>query len=400
MTSDQLRSWVYSLLTVVAVAAVAARICNAELVFEPSLHRNPEDQYPPAPQRVWPARRPAPMPTFSSNDRSRWATVRALVDDHTWVIGHGVYDKELGKWKETGIVAENGWGTVDKMMNPDTHDFYSTKPPLLTVIAAAQYALLKSVFGWSITEDNNLVVRTILLTLNAGSLAVYLFLLSRLVERLGTTDWGQLFTFAAGCFATYVTTFSVTLNHHTLAAAATLCAVYPILSANESERLSVRSIITSGFFAGLAVCLELPAAAFAGFLFLMLLWREPIRTLFIGLPMAFIPIVAELLFNHQAIGEWLPAYSKVTSPWYQYPGSHWMPPAAGEVKHGIDWARMHESIYAYWFHVLIGHHGLFTLTPIWLFSFGGMIAMIRSGQRRAFGALVLLASLIVVGFYL
>ena len=27
------------------------------------------------------------MPTFGSNDRSRWATVRALVDEGTFVIG-------------------------------------------------------------------------------------------------------------------------------------------------------------------------------------------------------------------------------------------------------------------------------------------------------------------------
>ena len=27
------------------------------------------------------------MPTFSSNDRSRWATIRALVHDHTYAVG-------------------------------------------------------------------------------------------------------------------------------------------------------------------------------------------------------------------------------------------------------------------------------------------------------------------------
>src|SRR5262249_13883123 len=148
----------------------------------------------------------------------------------------------------------------------------------------------KLIFGWSITRETNLVVRTILLTLNAGSLAVYLFLLSRLVERLGLTEWGRLFTFAAGCFGTYVTTFSVTLNNHTRAATTVLCAVSPILSTDESEPLPVRAIITAGFFAGLAVCLELPAAAFAGLLFLVLLYRAPLLTLNLGLPVALAPI--------------------------------------------------------------------------------------------------------------
>ncbi len=405
MANDQLRSWLYRVLTVVAVAAVAARICHAELLYEPSLHRNAEDPYPPAPQRVWPMRRPVPMPTFSSNDRSRWATVRALVDHGTWVIGHGVYDPASGKWRggprvETGIVAEDGWATIDKMMNPDTGEIFSTKPPLLTVVAAGEYWLLKNLFGWSITRDPNLVVRTILLTLNAGSLAVYLILLSRLIERLGTTDWGQLFTFVAACFGTYVTTFSVTLNNHTLAAVVTIAAIYPVLTRAEGERMSVGGMLAAGFFAGLTVCLEFPAAAFAGLLFLVLLWRDPWRTLAIGLPAGLLPIVAEEVLNHAAIGDWQPAYAKVGGPWYQYPGSHWLPPAAGQIKHGIDWARMHESIYAYWFHVLIGHHGLLSLTPIWLLSFVGMIATIRTGRPRFFAPVMLLTSLIVIGFYL
>jgi hypothetical protein len=347
------------------------------------------------------------MPTFSSNDRSRWATVRALVDDHTWVIGQGTYDFD-GKratWRggpgaESGIVAEDGWGTIDKMMNPKTGEIFSTKPPLLTAVAAAAYWLLKHAFGWTITGDTNLVIRTILLTLNAGSLAIYLTLLSRLIDRMGLTDWGRLFTFVAGCFGTYITTFSVTLNNHTLAAVAALCAIYPILSQDDGERISIGGVIGAGFFAGLTMCLELPAAAFAGLLFLILLWRAPIRTLSFGLPTALVPLAAELLLNHVAISEWLPAYTKVGGPWYQYPGSHWLPPEPGQIKHGIDWARMHESREAYWFHILIGHHGLFSLTPIWLLAFAGMFANLRSGRPRFFAPLVLLTSLIVIGFYL
>jgi hypothetical protein len=405
MANDQLRTWVYTLLTVVAVAGVAARICNAELVYEPSLHRNAEESFPPAPQRVWPARRPAAMPTFSSNDRSRWATVRALVDDGTTMIGHGEFDRDLGKWRggpgvESGIVAEDGWGTIDKMMNPDTGEIFSTKPPLLTFVAAAEYWVLKHLLGWSITQDTNLVIRTILLTLNAGSLAVYLILLRRLVERLGTTDWGRLFTFTAACFATFMTTFSVTLNNHTLAAVAAVAAIYPVLARDEGERLSGGAMMGAGFFAGLTVCLELPAAAFAGLLFVVMLWREPRLTLTHGLPAAILPIGVEFGLNFAAIGQWLPAYAKVGGPWYQYPGSHWLPPAAGQIKHGIDWARMHESIYAYWFHCLIGHHGLFSLTPIWLLAFAGMFMKLRTGRPRFFAPLVLLTSIIVIGFYL
>ncbi|HKB41881.1 MAG TPA: hypothetical protein VKD72_35975, partial [Gemmataceae bacterium] len=81
---DRFRRHLYTLLIVVAGCMALGRILNAELVYEPSLFRKTGD--PPYAGRPWPPDRPEPMPTFSSNDRSRWATVRALVENGTYVI--------------------------------------------------------------------------------------------------------------------------------------------------------------------------------------------------------------------------------------------------------------------------------------------------------------------------
>src|SRR5579859_2855037 len=149
--NDELRKIVYALLTLTTVTAVAARIANTEFVFEPSLYRaDPSEANPP---RDWPKTRPAPMPTFSSNDRSRWCAVRALVDHGTWVIGHR--DKPDDPSTDHGIVFEDGWKSLDKVKRPDTGDYYSSKPPLLTLFAAGEYALLKHTLGWTITGDTN-----------------------------------------------------------------------------------------------------------------------------------------------------------------------------------------------------------------------------------------------------
>src|SRR5579884_895511 len=146
------RRRVYGLLIVVATAMALGRILSAELVYEPSLSQSwPND--PDHPRRPWPATVPRAMPTFSSNDRSRWAAVRALVDEGTWVIGRR--DKqvviasapaalaaadplqlavllEVGLDRriksDRGIIFEDGWQSVDKMLNPATLEFYSTKP--------------------------------------------------------------------------------------------------------------------------------------------------------------------------------------------------------------------------------------------------------------------------------
>src|SRR5947207_61391 len=80
-----LRCWVYGLLIAIALGIACGRIVSAQRVYEPALARdesNPNDR-----RTLWPKSRPRPMPTFSSNDRSRWATIHALVHDHTYAIG-------------------------------------------------------------------------------------------------------------------------------------------------------------------------------------------------------------------------------------------------------------------------------------------------------------------------
>src|SRR6266705_3490392 len=81
--NDTPRRLVYRMFIVVAVAMACGRILSAQLVYEPVLHDNDKKSG----KRLWPNKVPTSMPTFGSNDRSRWATVRALVDEGTYAIG-------------------------------------------------------------------------------------------------------------------------------------------------------------------------------------------------------------------------------------------------------------------------------------------------------------------------
>ena len=126
---------------------------------------------------AWPRTRLTRCPTFGSNDRSRWVTVRALVDDGTYVVGHR--DREvtlvssLTRWRAgrtaRAVSAAAGQqlrsrairvmssrtagGRSTRCCNPDALDYYSSKPPLLPTLAAGEYWLLKQAFGWSITGE-------------------------------------------------------------------------------------------------------------------------------------------------------------------------------------------------------------------------------------------------------
>jgi hypothetical protein len=82
--------------------------------------------------------------------------------------------------------------------------------------------------------------------------------------------------------------------------------------------------------------------------------------------------------------------------WYEYPGTYWKD---GQ-RRGVD--RGEPSKRVYLLHLTVGHHGLFSLTPIWLLMPAGWIIGIRRGPpalRRYHGA-ILLASAVCFLFYL
>src|SRR4051812_1835295 len=128
-----LRRSMYSLMLVAATGMMVARVVNVEFLYEPSLYK----AYP---TRKWPTSPPAPQPSFGSNDRARWATVKAIVEEHSYIIGHRMEDRSAKDgYRDIGILFEPGFGSVDVVLHPETKAFYSTKPPLLTQIAALEY---------------------------------------------------------------------------------------------------------------------------------------------------------------------------------------------------------------------------------------------------------------------
>src|SRR5262245_40498849 len=80
----EVRRQVYGLLITLAAGLTLGRLASTERLHEPSVHKGDRDTRP---RPAWPRGRPEPSPTFGSNDRSRFALARALVDEGTWVIG-------------------------------------------------------------------------------------------------------------------------------------------------------------------------------------------------------------------------------------------------------------------------------------------------------------------------
>jgi hypothetical protein len=335
-------------------------------------------------------------PFLSANDRSRWMTIRSLVE-------HGTYEIDR-------IVGQPTWDTIDMVQHRgrdgELH-LYSSKPPLLATILAAEYWLIHRATGWTLGDRPYEIGRAMLVTVNVLPLALMFAIIAWLAERLGTSDLGRVFVVAVATLGTFLTTFAVVLNNHLPAAVSAAVALYAVVKiVAEGERRG-RYFALAGLAAAFTAACELPALAFLGAIALMLIWRSLKWTV-----LGFVPAVALIAAAYFATN-WIaheslrPPYmhrSKTNSAdnWYHYTytvngqerQSYWLN------RQGIDVGEPTKSTYA--LHALVGHHGIFSLTPAWLLSIAGIFVWLAAGDavRRELAAMVAALSLVCLVFYI
>jgi hypothetical protein len=322
-------------------------------------------------------------PFYGANDLSRWSTVYSLGE-------RGTYNIDETPWR----------GTIDRV-RLNGH-FYSEKPPLLPTLLAGEYLLLKKLsFGrLSFRNSPETVVRVILVSINLVPLVIFLGLFSRLLDRLAPDPWIRAYAMTAAGLGTFLTGFSITLNNHTITAFSLFFALYPaFLIWCEGQRAG-RLLAVAGFFAGFAAVNEYPAAAFLVALGAGLAWKARRQTLVWFLPFALLPIAGHFWTNYLVTGDLLPAYMHKDA--FVFPGSYWMiAPISGRGvgRGGID--SLNEPWPVYLFHMLVGHHGILSLSPIFIFTLMGVWSSLRSrgSPLRAFAALAALLTLVLLVFY-
>lgn len=321
-------------------------------------------------------------PLQSANDRSRWATVWSLVERGTFQIDE--------------IDAAPDWGTIDKVRH-EGH-FYSTKPPLQSTLVAGVYWCVRRITGWNLTMNTTEVSRLILLIVNWLPQVLSLIVLSMLVERYARRDFGKLFVLVVASWGTLLGPFTSSLNNHSPAAVGVVLAMYPLLRILVDGDHRRRYFVLAGFFSAMTFTLELPAALLVAALGTLLLKANSKRTLTSFLPAALIPVIAYVALNCIVTGSLSPFYSSYGTDKYVY--EHEGIPSYWSNPQGLD--RNLDSPLRYFLHCTIGHHGLLSLTPVWLLTLVGWFGLRRWSDCRCRTLLLVGAALTVVvfGFYL
>jgi hypothetical protein len=372
-TFAQARRSIYLVIGAIALGSMLGRILAVNSVDKIELNKSRLAQGKPSLER----------PFLSANDRSRWATVRALV--------------ELGTYRIDEIVAQPNWDTID-MIQLNGH-LYSSKPPLFPTLIAGEYWLIHKLTGKTLGTHPYEIGRFMLVTINVAPMLVYFFVLARLIERYGTSDWGRVFAFATAALGTFLTTFVVVVNNHLPAAVCALLATDAFARIWIEQERRWRWFFFAGLTAGLAAALELPALSLAALVGLALGWKEPWQTVRGYLPGVLLVAAAALGTNYAALGTFEPAYKH--KEWYDYTyvkdgkvrDSYW--------RHRVGIDRGEPSRWVYAFNALVGHHGIFSLSPVWLIAAAGIVMQVarRGWPWRSIALATGLLSVVCFVFY-
>ena len=367
---------------------------------------------------------------LEANDISRWCTVWSLVERGTYAIDDCPWQaRTQDKVRKPEPFAPRVEG-----QEPVKH-FYSSKPPLLpTIIAGILYPIRqatgvpldrvveepkapryvnKDVPGKPGVTERVLETpkdpvkwpvyvfyfKPIVLLFNLVPVLVTLLAYGRFLDRHAPNDWAWFLALTTAAFATPLFIFNQTLNNHSVAAWSAYFATAALIRVWDDDRPPLGAFIAAGFFGAFCACNELPAALFGILLFALLLYRHPRRTLLAFVPAAIVPCAAFLATQYLALGQLKPVYEEFGTEAYNYEGSYWNTPLE------MDYLNLHpESKAVYLWHMTFGHHGVFSLTPLFVFSIYGAWRLLRRREGGTRGlaivaGLTLGLTVLMLAFY-
>jgi hypothetical protein len=304
----------------------------------------------------------------NANTASRYATIESLVDYGTYHIDKSVYVH-----------------TIDKKKIGD--HFISSKPPLLPTYGAGVYWVYQKVTGKNIVENEGDVVRTVGIFTGLLFHGVFLLYLYRFCRLLFKRPVAVLGTMAVGSFSYLGVAYATTINNHSIGAALSLVGLFYAYRATHGSR-DYKDWLLAGFWLGVTSAVDLTCLAFLPTVGLYMLAKDWRRAIFAFGVAALPGLILLLGLNYATTGAFKAAYSNKAAG--QFEGNYFK-----TVKHGIDALREPKHIYGW--NVLLGHHGVFSMTPVFCFSLFELIRNLR--RREHFKGTLAMTGVLAMVFY-
>ncbi len=312
----------------------------------------------------------------NANSASRFITMESIVERKTFTIN------------------EKYTYTNDKIKI--NNDYYSSKPPVLSVIGAGVYYVLHNFINLNFGNpvdfyltNNNITVYIITLLLVGSTFILLLYYLYKSFELFKIKKKYQNILLLGFGLGTLYLPFSITLNNHTIAGSLLFVSFYYLLKIKQNKKENLkRYIIIISLLTSLSATIDLPTGLTFLILFYIYLNSElkkyKWKKYYILNSAPF--LILHLCLNYIIIGDILPA---------QLHPEYWE-----------DFDKMLEAnngnIFLYIFNIYFGSRGLLLYSPILLFSFYSMFKIIRDKNNilRKEVVLILSGFIIISLFYI
>lgn len=275
----------------------------------------------------------------NANTGSRFATIEALVD-------HGTYNIDKSRYKFT----------IDKYKRRD--GFISSKPPTLSTYAAGTYWVYQKITGRTIADYEGDVVWFVSLCTGWLFHLVFLLYFYKFCRLLLKRQLALFSAMMAAGFSWLGVAYATTINNHSTAATLALVGFYYAYRARNEVHKQRTHLIISGLIFGFLPGIDLPCYAFLPFAALYLGIPNYKRTLLYFVPALLPGLVCQFWLTYLATDSIKPTY--LNKELKDYAGNYF------RNRRGIDALNEPKPVYA--FHVFLGHHGLFSMTPLFLFG--------------------------------
>lgn len=320
--------------------------------------------------------------TMLCTDGVRLATIESLVEYGTFEISDSIFIQTCDKFR---VPAQGEGGK-----------YYSDKPPLLSVLGAGAYFILKSV-GIDLRKNMGFSYRY--LDFFLVILPVFLILyFSHLYLKANHVPLEHRFwIYLASVCGTLVLPYAMVIQNH-VAAAALLVGAY-LFFENPMKEKTAKALGWSGLLFGLSISVDLNAIFFAAAFSALCLWRFGKKDrlgVFLFALGVFIPSFATLCFFRYYSGEWRPFVSQVEKFLYQgsiLPRVNFM---GGYDPNPLTW----KAYALYFWHGLLGYKGLFSHSIALLLGFWGIVICLKKEEKTFLDALAILLSTIVLFIFL
>lgn len=339
---------------------------------------------------LWGALFIASLPVFLLNPgifvgetvNSRLATVYALVHQGTWYI-----DTPLSEPPNPFEVM-----TVDKVQATNGR-MLSSKPPVLPLMMAAEYAVLNKALGWTLNDQDDLrtILRVMIATLIKLPYLVGLVFFALLLRMFVPDDRKATLLLLFLAFASPVLGYSFQINNHTPSAAA-LCGVlyFGLGIYLEKQPPAAWRFAAFGFCSAFVFVTDIPITVFPATIGFLLLLKFRMPFLFWAAAGA-APLLALHFFLMTIItGSPMPVQTRESM--FNFRNSYWRNPI------GVD--GLNEAWYVYLFHMTFGRFGTFVLFPVLIFALPGTVKAFKEGNSALrMAALSLVAAFALLTTY-